>query len=255
VAKPYNGPKRQSASKLPPFVAWLRVAGVAGQVFGWAGLAWGGPLFWFGSPLFYISLACLCLDLCYEPNLRPRTKIIATLVFILFAGVLSWKLIFVGAPLDVSAFVTDGDWPLGTTIADIPFRPEFTELRVSIRNSSDRSYDDLNIVVRPDVAVAGIGQTSNIPGVSFEDKNGLNTRMLEVNTQTNQSKVVPLILLATDAGYRIRCPHLQSGAAIEIVLAIADVRWNPSPPGSGGQIRDVNYVLRWKSDDFSTYWL
>jgi hypothetical protein len=75
---------------------------------------------------------------------------------------------------------------------------------------------------------------------------------------TMKASAIPLILLATDAGYRMRCPHLPAHTDIQITLALADIRWDPSEPSNvpiKQEIADKNYIFRTKFDDFSAYWL
>jgi hypothetical protein len=43
-----------------------------------------------------------------------------------------------------------------------------------------------------------------------------------------------------------------------VEIALADIKWNPSPPNDRPieeKVRDINYIFRLKQDDFSTYWL
>jgi hypothetical protein len=65
-------------------------------------------------------------------------------------------------------------------LAGIQWRPEFTELQVFIVNSTDKAYEDLNLVIRPTIPVVAVEQVSKIPGVSFEDKNNMMTRLVDV---------------------------------------------------------------------------
>jgi hypothetical protein len=202
----------------------------------------------------------IALDLCFEPFVERSKSITKLVIWIMFAAMIvgfSYAVVFVKSPLQVSAFITDAEYPVGETIAGIAWRPEFSELQVWLSNPSRSGYDDLNIVVRPSSAVAKIGQATNVPDVSFEDKNGLTTRLTTI-TPSDQRTGLPLDLLATDAGYRVRCPHLPAHTEIKLVLAFVDMKWpvpayvNQLPPQQ--KFQDSNYVVRVKFDDFSTYW-
>lgn len=257
TARPKTG--RKTKPKLYPILKWLRGAGIAAEFFGWGGLllAWW---FWPAVVVIYLGFVLLSLDLWFEPDLRktPLWRIGGITLMVLFAVAFSLGIVFVNAPLGVSAMMTDAEYPAGTVIAGIAWKPQFTEVQIWINNSSDRNYDDLDLVVRPSSAVAAIAQLTNLPGVSFEDKNGLGVRLMDINPTKSTSNVVPLILLATDAGYRIRCPHFPAKTMLKIVIALADIKWNP--PANQSQIpieqrvRDRDYILRLKFDDFSTYW-
>jgi hypothetical protein len=137
-------------------------------------------------------------------------------------------------------------------------RPEFTELQVWINNPSENNYDDISPVIRPNDPIAAIAQATNVPDVSFEDKNGVSLRLTDINPTAGTKTAIPVVLLATDAGYRVRCPRLPAKTTIRVEIALADIKWNPSPPNDRPieeKVRDINYIFRLKQDDFSTYWL
>jgi hypothetical protein len=241
-------PSPRVKPKLLPFFQWLRSASIAAELFGWGGLLLTG-WFWSGVDFIYGGFFLLAVDLWVEPRLHRKSALRASgvLAIAILAASFSWGIVFVNAPLPISTFVTNAEYPAGTSIAGISWKPQFTELQVWIDNPTERNYEDLNLVIRPLLPVAAIAQLTDVPNVSFEDGRG------EVGRLTEKSTVIPLVLLATDAGYRMRCPHLPARTEIKVVLAIAEVKWNPSPPGSG-KITDEDYVLRHKNDDFSTYW-
>jgi hypothetical protein len=155
----------------------------------------------------------------------------------------------------VSAMSVPGEYPNGTVIAGIQWRSEFTELDVQI-GGAQRTYNDLNLVIQPDFPIAKMAQTSNISGVSFEDKLSVTAHEMLIEGATGNQRANPLVLVATDEGYRVRCEKLPAGAMLKIVMAIVDVKWNPSPPQERPDfgIFDMNYLLRFKMSDGGTYW-
>lgn len=242
-----------------PTVKWLRTAGIGAELFGWGGLMLAG-WFWTGAGFIYAGFIVLAVDAWLEPDLRGyiKSKALITLIVFGFAVAFSWGIVFVGAPLDLSAFMLNAEYPAGTAIAGIDWKPQFTEVQLWVSNPTDRGYEDINLVIRPSVAIAKIAQATNVPNVSFEDKNAQTLRMMDIDLGTGKSTAIPLVLLATDAGYRMRCPYLAPKTEIRIEIALADIKWNPSPELSQlpkpQQMLDPNYVLRDKFDDFSTYW-
>jgi len=255
IEKPAQSPKSRR-KKLPGIVKWLRTAGGAAELFGWGGLVLA-DWFWVGVAAIYLGFALLALDVWFEPD--RKTKTIIGVAILVFTVAFSWGVVFVEGPLPINVFATDGEYPIGTVISGVSWRPQFTELNVDIENPKDRPYEDLNLVIRPTSAVAVLAQTSGISDVSFEDKNGLSTHILDLDPRTGISKAIPLVLLATDAGYRVRCGRLPARDHLRIVMALADIKWDPSPLPTGTPIeqsfQDPNYMLRIKNDDFSTYWL
>ena len=214
--------------------------------------------FWPAVAFIYAGFLLLAVDVWFELELTRYWRIGAIVILIAFSAIFSWAVVFVNAPLEISAFITDAEYSPGNTIAGIAWRPEFTEMQVWINNSSSKDYDDLTLLMRPDVPIAQIAQLTHVPNVYFEDKNGFNLRMMDFNPTANKATVIPLVLLATDAGYKMHCSHLAAGASVKVVIALADIRWCPSTERSERpieeQARDKDYVLRTKFDDFSTYW-
>lgn len=219
-----------------------------------------GGWFWPAVAIIYIGFVLIAVDAWIEPDLKGlvgwRIAIIATIV--LCSAAFSWEIVFVRAPLDLSAMMVNAEYPSGTTIAGIDWKPQFTEVQVWVSNPTDSGYEDINLVIRPSDAIAKIAQATNVPNVSFEDKDAQTLRMMDIDLGTGKSTAIPLVLLATDAGYRMRCPYLAPKTEIKIEIALADIKWNPSPElgrlPKPQQMLDPNYILRTKSDDFSTYW-
>jgi hypothetical protein len=244
------------SNETPPIVLVLRTGAVAAGVVGRIML----PVqFWLGVVCIYVGLLAAIVDLWFETGLRgkPVWRIVGSVVVGLFIYGFSQYLVFVDAPLDVSGSQTDGEYPMGTAISGIQWRKEFTELNIEMVNPTDRVYEDLNLVIRPTEPVVAVEQISRFPGISFEDKNDLTTHLLDIPRQ-GDSKAIPLDLLATDAGYRMRCPRLPAHSTIKIEMALANIIWNPARPGNAPpeeSVRELDYVLQIKGDDFSTYWM
>jgi hypothetical protein len=154
--------------------------------------------FWVAVTFIYLGFVVLAVDAWLEPELHDKLKwrIGIVLVLLIFAGLFSWGIVFVPAPLPASAFITAGEYPPGTVISGINWKPEFTEARIDLENPTDRPYEDLNIVVRPTAAIVAIAQTTAISDVSFEDKNGLAASILDMNVGTGTKSAIPLVLVA-----------------------------------------------------------
>jgi len=211
--------------------------------------------FWAAVSLIYVGFLALAFDPWIEPKFRHKTiwlRISVSVVVVALAGFFSWAFVFVSCPLAISGVQTPGSYPAGQTISGIQWKPEFTEVQLWIRNQSDVDYEDINILVRPAEPVVAIAQASSVPGVSFEDNDVSSMRW------TNTKSVIPSDLLATDAGYRVRCPHLQANTTIALIIAVAEVKSNPTKTKGQpleNQFHDRDYVLKERfSKDFSTYW-
>jgi hypothetical protein len=238
-------------------LGWFKGVGIATGILGGVCLMQEPSFFPFSVGCVYVAIGLLALDLFFEPFFARWKRIwqigaVAFFVAILFE--FSMKIVFVKNPLSITAQMTDAEYPNGTRIAGLDWKPEFTEVQVWVNNQSATAYEDMDLVIRPSSAVAEIAQQTSVPDVSFEDKNGQDTHLLDLDLGTQKKSAIPVVLLATDAGYRIRCPHLPARTAIEIVIALADIRWDPPPPPLDDIRTNKNSILRIKYDDFSTYW-
>jgi hypothetical protein len=206
-----------------------------------------------------IGYARVSTYLWFEPELPAQWKILGGTIVLACVVAFSWAIVFVQAPLDVVAVVTNAQYPPGATIYGVPWRKEFTELDMRVINPSDLNYDDISLLIQPTEPTASIQQiTTNVSGVYFTDKNDFSAKVADVKP-FGKALVIPLVLLATDAGYVMHCPRLPGRTSIRILIALADIKWDPSPGAKDRPIQDrvydKDYVLRFKMDDFSTYWL
>jgi hypothetical protein len=215
--------------------------------------------YWPAVLLIYCGFAVLAADLWLEPDLRRKLwwKIFGSLVIFSFGAAFTFGFVWISAPLPISDFASNGDYPKGQKIADIPWQNEFTELDVFIENPTSRPYEDFNIVLRPDAPIVAIKQDGKACDASIEEVNGgtIKQALISANRTIKQN---PLVLLATDAGYRVRCDHLPPKSRMKLVIALADIRWNPRKPTTpqpDGGIFDADYIIRQRIKDFSTYWL
>jgi len=261
-AKPRKAKTQQK--RFHPIVKWLRAVGSSAELFGWGGLMlteW----FWPAVGLIYGGFLLLIIDILFEPGFQNRKawKVGALLGILLVMVLFSWGIVFVDAPIDFDVSCTDAEFPPGTTIAGITWRPDFSELQFLIKNSSDKAYRDVDLLIRPNEPVAAISQLTSVPGVYFEDKNGVSLIVALENLKAKTKSVLPIVLLASDAGYRMHCPLLPAKTAIRVIMAIADIKWNPKPRVKSGEEWDRNMrelinnkenVFRLRFEDFSTYW-
>jgi hypothetical protein len=253
AASPKTLPKEALA-----ILIWLRTVGAAFGLLGFGALLMFDQ-FWLGTIFVYSCFVLLIVDVWCEQKLTLRWKLIASTILLLFAGVFGRAFFFVSCPLKVNGFETDAEYPEGTTLSGIKWRPEFTELRVRITNDSDFSYDEVAVLLRPSSAIAAIAQQSNVPNVSFEDNDRWDSRVTDLNANSGSKTAVPLVLLGTDAGYKVRCPHLAARTTIEVEIALADIKWNPKLPNpnllAGEIAQDKDFVIRARNNnDFASYW-
>lgn len=235
---------------------YLRGVGATSLVFGWAGLFLTDHFWYFAVGLIYASFVLFGLDIWHEPKFagKPAYRIAVSIIVLLLASFFTWGFVLAPAPLGVSAYATDGEYPGGTVIAGINWNRGFTEVDVVLKNPTDHAYEDMNVVIKPTSPVAAIAQATNISDVSIEDKFGESVRGVVVGG--GEKKAIPLVLIATDAGYRVRCGRLPPQTGLRIVLALAEIKWNPqkSDLPLDEQVLLPYFMIRNKTDDMSSYW-
>jgi hypothetical protein len=254
--------KKTLSAKIQDWLGWIKAAGISSALFGGVVLTQNPEFFPFSVGLVAVGIFLIALDLNFEKffqKMRIVFRIAGNVVFVAVFAAFLLLVVFVRSPLDSKAFPNTAEYPPGTTLAGIPWRPEYTELQVWFTNSSEHSYDDLNILIRPMSPVAAIGQESTVPDVTFSDAEPLKSYVVDQNDKENTSTMIPMKLLATDGGYRLHCGHLPAKTTIQVVLALAEIKW-VDPPDSLMKLpveirmRDPSRVLRWKSDNFVTHW-
>lgn len=123
----------------------------------------------------------------------------------------------------------------------IKWTPNFRDLRIIFDNSSDEDYQNLDFTIRPDfpnITIAGIGQISNIPNVTFANPaiqaylrpNGTPEIKWDKSTGHTLGNGAKFVAQGIGQGltplrvypnhYRIRCDKLPCHMVLEITLAI-----------------------------------
>lgn len=159
--------------------------------------------------------------------------------------------------LGLLATTSNAEYPVGTTLGGIPWSLRFVELRVNIQNPSAFDYEDVDLKLRPDEPVAGIGQITGLPDVFFTADADTTMRQELVEGATGRRLVNPLVLIASDGGYRIRCKLLPPQSRLEILFAIARPREFPKAPVQpkpNGGVFEADYVLKLSMSDGTGHW-
>lgn len=221
---PTASPKR----RIPPLVNWMRGLGAAGLAIGCGSLLMSAN-FWIGAVLTYLGFAAVVVDIWLEPRLINRRKWQAFSFLLVLAAVAAFSgfIVFVDAPLNIAALVTDGEYKTGSSINGIVFRPEFTELRLSISNPSRNPYEDLRLLIKPKEGIAAISQVDG-PTASFQSP--VSARVMMMDKSGNTRVMSGYKLLLTNAGYEMHCDRLSPGTSINIAIALAEPKQKQNGP-------------------------
>src|SRR6202142_1072834 len=177
-------------------------------------------------------------------------RIFLTLAMSSFVGlglccIAGWRPLLSQFRASLFAMVNDGNYPSGTNIGGIDWSPRFSDLRIVVMNASDSDYNDLDLTLQPDVSVAAIGQISNLPDVSFSPVADPTYSITFVDGATKRQTAIPLVLVSSDGGYRVRCVLLPRKRKLEIIMAVGEIIDFPKPgKGNPAGVLKKDYVLR-----------
>lgn len=180
------------------------------------------------------------------------TTLLSSVVGLGLCWLSGWRPLLTKFPINLFAIANDGNYPSGTRIGGIDWSDRFVDLRVVITNETDLDYRDLDLTLKPDKPVAEIGQLSNLPGVSFSPVADPTYSVVYIEGATGKQTTIPLVLIDSDSGYRMRCGLLPRKGKLEIVLAVAEIIDFPRPGsgrGSPSGILQKNYVMRLTLND------
>jgi hypothetical protein len=132
---------------------------------------------------------------------------------VIIAALISLKIIFVSAPLEIAPFADRGDYPEGTDIKGIKWEKGMSELRILISNHTAYSYDDLDISFTPNVPTREVVQVSKVAEVSL-------TLIEKIGDVDVNSGTVGAELYASGRGFRMLCSKLPKDTTVEVLAAL-----------------------------------
>ncbi len=246
-----NSPELKSHERrVHPFLLWLKGLGASSVLLGGLGIM-QPQFFWLAVGLVYAGLLLFFVDLYFETFSRAwrATAGLAIVVSLVWFSV---GIVFVSARLDLLTLGSQIDYSIGNAPSPggIVWRSFFTELDVTMANPTDENYDNVDMLVRPDYPVAAIAQLSNLPDVSFENRDGVDARITAEEVDGNKPPVT-LVFLATNAGYKVHCGRIPPHSSLTIVTAVVEVKkaTQTVKPGTPITIPNINAL---SLDDFST---
>ena len=128
----------------------------------------GAVSFWWIAGQGYVFVLVALAEIWLDPLFRK--KLLRPILSLgVMAGCIWFTLavVFVAAPLRINAVCHSSHYPSGTELDGIKWQPYFSDLRFIVSNDSDADYEDLDIELKPDMAVADIKQEDDTPNVSF----------------------------------------------------------------------------------------
>lgn len=226
-------------------LVWLRKA--IGPALSITGLGMTNNFFYFGVILTYIGGIICITEIWFDQWLRKRFKIYrvgGVLLILILLLIFTVKVVYLNAPLETYASIYLPEHAKGTIVGGITWREGFTDLRVSLVNSTDTDYSSVDLVIEPNEPIVSIGQISNIPGVSFigdvtKEQIGMGDATVRDFTLGLKDKLTkkiidPSAIQVSSPLYRVRCQLIpKKGGNVRLILAIAGLKC-PQPGGCNG---------------------
>ena len=214
-----------------------------------------------GALIVYLGFVVCLVEVIWEPVLLRRPcQLQVALVAIVFVAiaVFTISIVIVDAPLCFSTMATDIKYGEHEAPGGIEWIPAFSELDLFIANNTDNDYENINLLVRPDVPIAKIAQISSLPDVTFADRQGLIARA--TIEEVNKQAPIHLEFIATDVGYKIHCGKLPEHFSLNIIMALAAPQKTVPPQQGfnvppGASLANFTVVTLVKNDDGEfKYW-
>ncbi len=202
------------ASQKPerPILAYLRASSAVGSFIGITGMILPA-FFWWAASLFYLSLFIGLIDLFFEKSVNWAARLFfAVIILMIFYG-FTFGIVRFPAPVEVQSFWTKSDYPSGTDVSGIKWRPGLSELHVSFHNPTDRDYEDFDLSMLTTGGIVQVAQVTSISCAPVSEN--------VVSVHDTQSDVFHN--LANEGPQRFRCDRLPAGATVQFLLATANI--------------------------------
>lgn len=211
---------------LHPAVVWSRSVSMASICFG--GLGFLTVHFWWAVGLVYIGVLLLSLDLYLEPWFKEHAwfRVVGLSGLLVVLSAFSFGVAFAAEPLHIMAQLRPDEYAPDTVIGGIPWRSQFADVRLVVRNSSAHDYENLDLQVwvdnqSDDFMIYRVGQTSIFPVVSISPYNPYNFHLLLNPPKSRRYEILTGNSELSSSSYNIHCDRLAPEAYFETVLAIA----------------------------------
>jgi hypothetical protein len=169
--------------------------------------------FWWAAGLFYLGLVIGLIDLYFEKSVGQIVRIFFAVVILTICYGFTFGIVRFPAPIELQSNWSKSDYPTGTDVSGIKWRPGISELRVSFHNPTDRDYEDVDLSILTTEGVAQVSQVTSIPCAPVSEN--------VISVHDSQSDVFQS--LASPGPQRFRCDKLPGGATVQFLLAVANI--------------------------------
>lgn len=183
-----------------------------------------------GNGMLVVAWLVLVISFYRTPYIFTKPPILACLFVLGFASAVGSVIYFTfwtkmdDAKLNILAHSEASEHPAGVAVEGILWSPKFTDLRIDLINSTKFDYQNIDLLIVPDAAIAGISQVTKLQGVSVWRVDPAEIAVEAGNSQTGRRVNWPYVTIATTVGYRVRCTLLPSETHVQLILAAVTVQ-------------------------------
>jgi hypothetical protein len=205
-------------------------------------------LFWWQVGFVWLAGIAFIVDIRFERWRRWVKWCVATIVVVLELAYSYASGIGSAVPLDIAVFGSTSDYATGTMVANMPWSMLFSEVDIDFINNTSFDYEDISLVVRPELPIVSIVQSADDPVPITIGDATWSTMKQELVENTGKRTANQLILVASDSGYMIHCERLPGYSHIGTKALTALIppfsKGAPTNHPENGGIFDSDYVLR-----------
>jgi hypothetical protein len=184
----------------------------------------GVSYFWLGIGAASCGLAWLLVDwIVYSSEMPLPRRVLGAIPILAVSFFVVWVSIR-PAPLDISACVMDGDYPVGIEIAGIKWNNSFADVRVDIVDGSKEPYYNLHAFFRTNILIAKIGTKSKFSPCIVAPVLPITVQSLQIkdwnrnNTIPNPDESASILMAPV---FQIYCEKIVPTDQVEIVMAVS----------------------------------
>ena len=186
---------------------------------------------------------CLCLPSTILRSTGHHSHVLFTTLFASALGLVLYFLLWTvikDAPLNVLANMQSGQIN-DVTIASIQWSHNFGKLTIVVDNPTDMDYQDLDLLIQPDVLVAEAAQKTQVNGVAIWRDNIHSISLDNIDLATQHRTNFNYEPIAANTGYRVKAAVFPARTHTEFVFALVTIKIGPPAPPNPF---DPNYVIQ-----------
>lgn len=210
--------KDPAAQFRTPTLKYVEISGATGVLIAIAVVVLT-PFFWVAVGAFYLAMA-LFLFCILKEKLVIGSKTAFLLGTVTLVGLSLKYVVFFDPAIHLFAQSSLAYFKTGTSVYGIPWQPAYSELRVAIKNDSDRDYENLDVKILPNAMVDKFVQVSTLSSCeSIDPTVEYSVFAHGTDPVTGKPFDEPAIRGPNNLGIRVKCTPLPKHSSVQMVFA------------------------------------